>query len=51
MVRLGQGTHSHLGEAGLTWLLWIQGAICATLTVVGVDKTTTNGPLQWDFNG
>jgi hypothetical protein len=32
------GMHSHLREAGFTQLWWIQGAISATLTVVGVDK-------------
>jgi hypothetical protein len=47
----GSGMHSHLREAGLTGLWWIQGAITATLTMVGVDKITTKGPLQWDFNG
>jgi hypothetical protein len=46
----GSGTYSHLKEAGFTWLWWIQGTISATLTVVGVDKTTTKGPLQWDFS-
>jgi hypothetical protein len=39
--------HSHSGEAGFTWLWWIQGAISATLTAVGVDKITTKGTLQW----
>jgi hypothetical protein len=29
------GMHSHLREAGFTWLWWIQGVISATLTVVG----------------
>jgi hypothetical protein len=43
--------HSHWREAGLTWLWWIQGAISATLTAVGVDKITTKGHLQWGFNG
>jgi hypothetical protein len=39
--------HFHLREAGLTQLWWIQGAISATLTAVGVvDKITT----KWDFN-
>jgi hypothetical protein len=47
----GSGTHSHLGEAGFIWLWWIQGAIFATLTAVGIDKITTKGPLQWGFNG
>jgi hypothetical protein len=48
----GSGTHSHSREAGLTQLWWIQGAISAILTVVGVvDKITTKGPLQWGFNG
>jgi hypothetical protein len=48
----GSGMHSHLREAGLTWLWWIQGAITATLTVVGVvEKITTRGVLQWGFNG
>jgi hypothetical protein len=45
------GMHSHLREAGLTRLWWIQAAITATLTMVGVDKITTKRPLQWDFNG
>jgi hypothetical protein len=40
----GSGMHSHLREAGLTWLWWIQGEISATLTVVGVDKITIKGP-------
>jgi hypothetical protein len=40
----GSGTHSHLGEAGFTWLWWIQGAISATLTAVGVAKLKTKGP-------
>jgi hypothetical protein len=35
-------------EAGFTCLWWIQGMISATLTAVGVDKTT-KGPLQWGF--
>jgi hypothetical protein len=39
------------GEAGFTWLWWIQGAIFATLTAVGIDKITTKRPLQWDFDG
>jgi hypothetical protein len=39
------GTHFHLGEIGFTVLWWIQGAIFVTLTVVGIDKTTTKGPL------
>jgi hypothetical protein len=43
--------HSHSGEAGFTQLWWIQGAIFATLSAVGIDKTTTKGPLQWGFNG
>jgi hypothetical protein len=43
--------YSHSREAGLTQLWWIQGAISATLTVVGVDKITTKRPLQWGFNG
>jgi hypothetical protein len=43
--------HSHSREAALTQLWWIQGATSATLTVVGVDKITTKGPLQWGFNG
>jgi hypothetical protein len=47
----GSGMHSHLREAGLTRLWWIPGAISGTLTVVGVDKITTKGPLQWGFNG
>jgi hypothetical protein len=48
----GSGMHSYLREAGLTQLWWIQEAISATLTVVGVvDKITTKGPLQWGFNG
>jgi hypothetical protein len=40
--------HSHLREAGFTQLWWIQGTISATLTAVGVDKTT-KGSLQWGF--
>jgi hypothetical protein len=40
----GSGMHSHLREAGFTQLWWIQGTTSATLTVVGVDKTT-KGPL------
>jgi hypothetical protein len=47
----GLGMLSYLIEAGFTQLLWIQGVISATLTVVGVDKITTRGLLQWDFNG
>jgi hypothetical protein len=44
--------HSHSRDAGLIQLWWIQGAITATLTVVGVvNKITTKGPLQWGFNG
>jgi hypothetical protein len=43
--------HSHSGEAGFTQLWWIKGAIFVTLTVVGVDKITTKGPLQWGSNG
>jgi hypothetical protein len=43
--------HCHLREAGFTWLWWIQGMISATLTVVGVDKTTTKRLLQWGFGG
>jgi hypothetical protein len=39
------GMHSHSREAGLSRLWWIQGAISATLTVVGIDRTTTKGPL------
>jgi hypothetical protein len=35
------GTHSHLGEAGFTWLYWIQ----VILTVLGIEKTTTKGTL------
>jgi hypothetical protein len=45
----GSGMHSHLKEAGLTRLWWIQGAISDTLTVVEVDKITTKGHLQWGF--
>jgi hypothetical protein len=46
------GMHSHSREAGLTRLWWIQGAISATLTAVGVvDKIKAKGPLQWGFNG
>jgi hypothetical protein len=37
----GSGTHLNSEEAGFTWLWWIQGAIFATLTVVGIDKITT----------
>jgi hypothetical protein len=43
--------HSHSGEADFTRLWWIQGAISATLTAVGIDKITTKEPLQWGFNG
>jgi hypothetical protein len=43
------GMHSHLREAGFTQLWWIQGTISATLTAVGVDKTTTKEPSQWGF--
>jgi hypothetical protein len=43
--------HSHSGEAGFTQLWWIKGAIFVTLTVVGVDKITTKGLLQWGSNG
>jgi hypothetical protein len=39
------GTHPHSGEAGFSRMWWIQGAIIVTLTVVGIDKTTTKGPL------
>jgi hypothetical protein len=39
------GTHSHLGEAGFTWLCWIQGAISNILTIVGIDKKVTKEPL------
>jgi hypothetical protein len=46
----GSGTHYRLGEAGFTWLWWIQGAIFVTLTAVGIDKAT-KGPLQWGFIG
>jgi hypothetical protein len=42
----GSGMHSHSGEAGFTSLWWIQGAIFATLAVVGIDKLTTKGPLH-----
>jgi hypothetical protein len=42
----GSGIYSDSREAGLTGLWWIQGAISATLTVMGVDKITTKGPLQ-----
>jgi hypothetical protein len=45
----GSGMHSHLREAGFTQLWWIQGMISATLTAVGVDKTT-KGLLQWDIS-
>jgi hypothetical protein len=41
--------HSHWREAGLSSLWWTQGAITANLTMVGVDKITTKGPLQWGF--
>jgi hypothetical protein len=41
----GSGKHSHSGEAGFTQLWWIQRAFFATLTVVGIDKITTKGPL------
>jgi hypothetical protein len=40
--------NSHSREAGFTQLWWIQETISATLTAVGVDKTTTKGP-QWGF--
>jgi hypothetical protein len=43
--------HSHLREAGLTQLWWIQEAITDTLTAVGVLEKITKGPLQWGFNG
>jgi hypothetical protein len=47
----GSEMHSHSREAGLTQLWWIQGAISATLTVVGViEKIKKEGPLQWGFN-
>jgi hypothetical protein len=36
------GMHSHWKEIGFTWLWWIQGAISATLTAVGVDKIKKN---------
>jgi hypothetical protein len=39
------GMHSHLREASFTHLSWIQGVIFVTLTVVGIDKTTTKGFL------
>jgi hypothetical protein len=38
--------HSHLREADFTQLWWIQGTISSTLTVVGVDKTTTKGLIH-----
>jgi hypothetical protein len=47
----GSGMHSHSREAGLTQLWWIQRAITATLTMVGVEKITTKGHLQCGFNG
>jgi hypothetical protein len=48
----GSGMLSHSREAGLTQLWWIQGAIIATLTAVGVvDEITTQGPLQRGFDG
>jgi hypothetical protein len=40
----GSGIHSHSREGGFTWLWWIQGTVSATLTAVGIDKTTTKGP-------
>jgi hypothetical protein len=40
----GPGMHSHSKEAGSTPMWWIQGAISATLTAVGIDKITTEGP-------
>jgi hypothetical protein len=43
--------HSHLRGVGLTQLWWIQGELSATLTMMGVDKITTKGPLQLGFNG
>jgi hypothetical protein len=46
----GSGKQYHSREADWTRLWWIQGAISATLTAVGVGKTTTKGPLQWGFN-
>jgi hypothetical protein len=49
MVSLGQRYTHNSKEAGFTWLWWIQGMISATLTAVGVHKTTTKGPLQWGF--
>jgi hypothetical protein len=39
------GTHSHSGEAGFIWLWWIHFAIFVILTVVGIGKITTKGPL------
>jgi hypothetical protein len=46
----GSRMHSHSIVAGFTQLWWIQGTMSAILTVVGVDKITTKGPLQWGFN-
>jgi hypothetical protein len=37
--------HSHSGEDGFICLWWIQKAVFVILTVVGIDKTTTKGPL------
>jgi hypothetical protein len=42
----GSGMHSHSREADFTQVWWIS----ATLTAVEVDKTTTQGPLQWGFS-
>jgi hypothetical protein len=47
-VKLDEGCTPNLREADLTRLWWNQGAITATLTVVGiVDKIKTNGLPQW----
>jgi hypothetical protein len=47
----GLEMHSHLREAGLTRLWWIQEAITATLTMVGVDKITIKCPSNGALNG
>jgi hypothetical protein len=42
----GLGIHSHLREAGLSWLWRIQGAISATLTVVEIQDNNKRAPLM-----
>jgi hypothetical protein len=46
-TRSGMLTHSR--EAGFTRLWEVPGTISATLTAVGVDKTSTKGSFQWGF--